>query len=95
MLGAVKKLLQHQQSSKSIVDAKLHFHEITRAANSLNGALNYDEGEEITICSYVTTLFISSSQSRFTCLLVSKPCNDICNLCMDEEINIRSQRNLS
>ena len=24
MLGAVKKLLQHQQSSKSIVDAKLH-----------------------------------------------------------------------
>ena len=31
--GAVKKLLQHQQSSKSIVDAKLHIHEITRAAN--------------------------------------------------------------
>ena len=34
MIGAVKKLLQHQQSSKSIVDAKLHIHEITRAANS-------------------------------------------------------------
>jgi hypothetical protein len=32
--GAVKRLLQHQQSSKSIVDAKVHIHEITRAANS-------------------------------------------------------------
>ena len=39
MLGAVKKLLQHQQSSKSIVDAKLHIHEITRAANSLTEIL--------------------------------------------------------
>ena len=60
-----------------------------------NGALNYDEGEEITICSYVIKLFISSTPSRFTCLLVSKPCYDIYKLCMDEEINIRSQRNLS
>ena len=46
MLGAVKKLLQHQQSSKSIVDAKLHIHEIYRWENL---ALNYDEGDKITI----------------------------------------------
>ena len=43
MIGVVKKLLQHQQSSKSIVDATLHIHEITRAAN----ALPKDEGEKL------------------------------------------------